>query len=324
MHVRTGRLARITRLATALACAALAPLAGCGEGGPTTGGGNARLSILLTDAPGDFAEAVVTISEIYLQGEGGRLTLRSEPVTTDLLTLANKTAELVSEAAVPPGTYGELRFVVTGGYLKIERQGGGFDYYASQGYDQLPAGATATGELRMPSFAQSGLKVKLPGDGLTLGSEQKIVLVDYDVSRSFGKAAGSSGAWVMHPVLEATEIQASGGVRVMARLGAGVALPTLAGATEPVAMTAIKARLSNAAGAAEEIVLAPSATAGVYEASFLYVLPGEWSVSLVPPAGVVVTTTPVAPAPVTVTQGGAPVVDFTISAATLAPPPSTP
>jgi len=319
MHVRTGRLARLSRLATALACAALAPLAGCGDGGPTTGGGNARLSILLTDAPGDFAEAVVTISEIYLQGEGGRLTLRSEPVTTDLLTLANKTAELVSEAAVPAGRYGELRFVVTGGYLKVERQGGGYDYYASQGSDQPPAGVTAAGELRMPSFAQSGLKVKLPGDGLTLGSEQKIVLVDFDVSRSFGKAAGNSGAWVMHPVLEATEIQASGGVRVTARLGANVVLPTLAGESAPVAMTAIKARLTNAAGAVEEVVLAPSATEGVYEATFLYVLPGEWSVSLVPPTGVDVTTTPAAPVAVTVVQGGTPAVDFTIATAGLTP-----
>ena len=322
MHVRTGPLARLSRLATALACAALVPLAGCGDGGPTTGGGNARLSILLTDAPGDFAEAKVTISEIYLQGEGGRLTLRDEPITEDLLTLANATASLVENASVPQGTYSELRFVITGGYLKIERQDGGFDYYASQGYDQLPAGVSAAGELRMPSFAQSGLKVKLPGDGLTLASEQKIVLVDFDVSRSFGKAAGNSGAWVMHPVLEATEIQASAGVRVTARLGANVVLPTLAGATAPVAMTEIKAQLSNAAGASELVTLVPSATAGVYEASFLYVLPGEWSVSLVPPAGVVVTTTPVAPAPLTVASGASPVVDFTISAATLAPPPT--
>ena len=59
MHVRTGPLARLSRLATALACAALVPLAGCGDG-PTTGAAP-RLSILLTDAPGDLAEAVVTI-----------------------------------------------------------------------------------------------------------------------------------------------------------------------------------------------------------------------------------------------------------------------
>ena len=241
-------------------------------------------------------------------------------MTTDLLTLANKTAELVSEAAVPPGRYGELRFVVTGGYIKVERVGGGHDYFATAGYDHLPAGVTAAGQLRMPSFSQSGLKVKLPGDGLSLESEQKIVLVDFDVARSFGKEAGNSGAWVMHPVLEATEIQASGGVSVTARLGDGVVLPTLNGS--PVTMGALKARISNAEGAAEEILLADGNADGVYEASFLYVLPGAWSVSLVAPVGVTLTTAPVAPVAVAVAQGGLPAVNFTISAAVLTPPPA--
>jgi hypothetical protein len=317
MHVRPfAHLGRLTRLGAALACAALTPLAGCGDS--PTSGGSARLSILLTDAPGDFAEAVVTISEVYLQGEGGRLTLRSEPITTDLLTLANSTASLVSEAAVPPGRYSELRFVVTGGYVKVERAGGGFDVFATPNYAGVPAGVPVAGTLHMPSFAQSGLKVKLPGDGLTLESEQKIVLVDFDVARSFGREAGNSGRWVMSPVLTATEIQASGGIAVTAQLAAGVVIPTIQGVAPGVA--GLKARLSNAEGAAEDVALTDANGDGVFEASFAYVLPGAWSVSLVAPPTVQLTTTPVQPAAVTLASGGSASVAFTITAATVVPP----
>ncbi|MFY0575754.1 hypothetical protein ACN28S_16580 [Cystobacter fuscus] len=52
----------ISRL-TALAAVMLLPLLGCG-------GGDSKLTVLLKDAPGDFKEAVVTIDQVYLQGEG--------------------------------------------------------------------------------------------------------------------------------------------------------------------------------------------------------------------------------------------------------------
>ena len=51
----------------ALALGAIAPLASCSD---STSAGNAKLSLLLTDAPGDVKTAVVTIDEIYLQGSG--------------------------------------------------------------------------------------------------------------------------------------------------------------------------------------------------------------------------------------------------------------
>jgi hypothetical protein len=64
-----------------------------------------------------------------------------------------------------------------------------------------------TGDLQMPSFAQSGLKVNLPGDAITVeGDDQRILLVDFDVSKSFGHQAGNSGKWVMHPVITATDM----------------------------------------------------------------------------------------------------------------------
>jgi hypothetical protein len=58
----------------------------------------------------------------------------------------------------------------------------------------------------MPSFAQSGLKVNLPSDLFTVGADPVWVLVDFDVSQSFGRAAGGSGMWVMSPVLQGSLI----------------------------------------------------------------------------------------------------------------------
>ena len=182
-------------------------LAGCGDG--QSPGDTTRLSILLTDAPGDVQEAVVTIDAVQLVGEGGILTLTDAPTTVDLLTLAGTTADLVTDAVVPSGTYTELRFLVSGGYLAVENEGGTTDIYASSpDYAGLPAGAVVAGELQMPSFAQSGIKVVLQGDALALTEDSKVLLVDFDVEQSFGRSAGQSGMWVMHPVITGGEIEA--------------------------------------------------------------------------------------------------------------------
>jgi hypothetical protein len=143
---------------------------------------------------------VVTISEVDLVGESGVTVLSTTAVTTDLLKLSNDAATLVKDAVVPPGHYTQLRFVITGGYVQV----GGEVYASSPTYEGLPPETTVTGKLQMPSYAQSGLKIDLPSGGLDLGTAQKIVVVDFDVSQSFGHQAGNSGMWVMHPVCART------------------------------------------------------------------------------------------------------------------------
>ena len=181
-----------------------AGLTACQDAG---GNDSTRLTILLTDAPGDVLEAVVTISEIYLQGgddstsAGGRITLRSQPVTTDLLTLANSVATLVDSMAVPSGTYGQLRFVIDGAYLKVDGASGPL-VYSTAGYAGAPA--QVDGDLKCPSCSQSGLKVTVPG-GLEVQGNAQTIIVDFDVAESFGKEAGQSGKWVMHPSLKAAK-----------------------------------------------------------------------------------------------------------------------
>ena len=143
-------VSRRTRRASLNLFAALGlALTGAACSDSTGNAANGKITVLLTDAPGDVKSAVVTISQIYLQGNpdvddaSSRVILRDTPITTDLLTLANSTAELVKDMTVPAGTYGQLRFVVTGGYVEVENVGGTTSIFASSpDYAGLPAGAT--------------------------------------------------------------------------------------------------------------------------------------------------------------------------------------
>lgn len=290
-----------------IALGALA-LASCGSEGSDPGAeGPARVTLLLTDAPGDVQEAVVTIDEIYLQGGGGRTVLLSEPVTVDLLDLANSTVTLLEEVEIPEGTYQQLRFVISGGYIAVESDGDDPDIFASAtDYEGLPEGATVAGMLQMPSFGSSGLKVDF-SEPLTFEGGERILLVDFDVSRSFGKQAGQSGKWVMSPVIKGATVTLSGGVTVTAVLGTGVTLPagkTLADFSAVLDGTPVPFGLEGSS----------------YVARFLYELPGEHALTLQAPAGVTVTgTTPALPHQVTVSSSGTAAVTVTITGVTAAP-----
>ena len=200
----------LRRSLTALATAALVLVAGASCDSPTALQ-SGKLSLLLTDAPGDVLKAVVTIDRIYLQpteeSDAGRIILREDDVTTDLLTLVDSTQSLISDVVIPAGSYSQLRFVISGAYLEVEGETDGTStiFASSPSYAGLPADAVVGGELQMPSFAQSGLKVQLPGDALVIGDDASVTLVvDFDVAQSFGKAAGASNRWVMTPVLKGT------------------------------------------------------------------------------------------------------------------------
>ncbi|HEX8908088.1 MAG TPA: DUF4382 domain-containing protein [Anaeromyxobacteraceae bacterium] len=287
---------KTTRLTLAASLALFA--VGCG------GGQTGKVSLLLKDAPANFSAAVVTISEIDLVGSGGTTVLSTTKTTTNLLNLANDTAKLVDGVDVPVGTYTQLRFVITGGYIDV----GGVIYASSPTYEGLPQGATVGGELRMPSYGQSGLKVDLPGGAVTVGTAGKVLLVDFNVSQSFGQDAGASGAWVMHPVMQATAFEMSGTVDVTLKLAPGVALPS------PTTLADFKAVLTPA-GATDgtSLPLVTTTTAGTYGVSFKYLFPGTYTLTFTAPAGVAFTTSPMIPANVTVTSGQATAEDFVIT-----------
>ena len=155
---------------TTLFCAALLAFAACDSPSEV---GEGRVTVLLTDAPGDVLEAWVTIEGIELigggeeeeaegEGENGPTQIMSEPVTTDLLTLVNDVETLAGEALVAAGEYRQMRFVIPAACIVVESSGPEPDVYSSDP-SFLECGEP-TGSLQIPSYGTSGLKVLLHGE----------------------------------------------------------------------------------------------------------------------------------------------------------------
>jgi hypothetical protein len=278
-----------------LVAAAILVLASCDATDPA---GTTRLSVLLTDDPGDFAQAVVTIERIELSGSGG-LVLRDEPWTGDLLTLANEVVDLVRDEVVEEGTYSQLRFVIPEACIAVKgaappqidvfSTGPDFASHCDEG--------TLAGVLQLPSFAQTGIKVKAP---FTVEGEQKVLLVDFDVSESFGRLAGGSGQWVMHPVIHTAEIGLSASITVAVVLGDGVSLP------DGVSLTDFAATLDDTEGLGLD---------DEGKATFAYLVPSDspFLIGLTPPDGVTIATDPALPVSVSVDSGASVSVEITIT-----------
>lgn len=287
-----------TRMALAMLPATVLALGACDDS--STDGGEGSFTVLLTDAPGDFMQAIVTIDRIELIGnsadaEGSAVVLRDEPWSGDLLELQNEVATLIEEAPVSAGTYEQLRLIISGGCIQVETEAGS-DVFATSGYDACGA---ASGSLTMPSFVQTGLKITLPGGGIDVSGSQKILLLDFDVAESFGQQAGASGSWVMTPVIHATELQMSGGLTVDVSLAEGVTLP---GATT---LADLQVRLDEE----EPVALVDGS------ASFLYLVPGTYTVDLVAPEGVTVSTDVELPASVQVGSGADATLELVVTGA---------
>jgi hypothetical protein len=291
----------------ALAAAAMGLVSGCSSSG------QASMTVLLSDAPGDFQAAVVTITEIDLDGPAGTTVLSTTKTTTDLLKLAGNTATLVNGTAIEPGSYDQLRFVITGGYVQVDNGAGGSEIFATSAtYEGLPAGAVVAGTLKMPSFAQSGLKVDLPSGGLVVGTEAKVVMVDFKVAESFGHEAGNSGSWVMHPVVQASDVTLSGTLNVKLALGTGVTLPLIDTHQVTLADFSVTVMCTDGVVRTEPLVLAN----GTFGASFQFLAPATETITFTGPVGLTFTTSPASPATATVSSGQLTEADFTVTAAT--------
>lgn len=294
--------------------AAASVLAACDGGG--TGSDDHRLTLRLTDAPGDLAQAWVRVEDIRLVGDaegdgGGSVDLLATPTGwIDLLTLTGGgTATLVDGAVVPAGQYHQLRFVVCDAYVVTDAG----DVYATKDTD-LPAGVTADGDLQAPSFCSSGLKVKLPAGGVDLTEDSQIMVVDFDVSESFGHQAGGSGKWVMHPVLRATNVEFAGGIAGTVTVQNGVALPACGGAA-----TGVTQFVPQALSGAEIVGSGTVQSSGAYQIRPLAA--GTYTMGYAAQVGftngdTLTWTATAAPTSVTVASGGTSTADYTVTAAT--------
>jgi hypothetical protein len=200
--------------------ALLFSLAAC-QDDKVTGPSNdaATLSIFLTDAPGDVEAVWVELLGLTAQGgEGGPVELLSEPTELILLTDLVGTVQFLSlNTDLDPTNFSQLRLVI--GDAVLEASDG--TVYV-KGDPELPAGLEADdlGDLHCPSCSQSGMKVKIPNDGMDLEEGASALVLDFDVSQSFGHKAGNSGKWVMSPVIHGSLIgDADGDGKILDDLG---------------------------------------------------------------------------------------------------------
>jgi len=244
-------------------------VAACGDGndGPGT------MSLFLTDEPGDFHQAWVEIERIELvgnaEGEAGGVVLMDVPFVTDLLTLSNDVATLVEDAVVPAGNYSQLRFVIPAGCIEVEGEAQETLVYATDGFDRC---GPADGALQGPSYGTSGLKISLPGGSVEVAGDSHLILVDFDVSETFGHGAGNSGQWVMDPHLVADDVSFSGSITVELTDAEASGLADVPGSPAD-----FQARLDT-----EEMPL-PFTDAdedGIWTATFLFLMPGSHEASV--------------------------------------------
>ena len=210
----------ITRTATIALLAAT--IAACDAGvvdatNGETADGTSLVSVYLTDAPGDVEAVWVEVREIYLQGGAeGRVDLLDEPTELiELTSLVGIAEPLVIDAEVESDSYGQLRFVIGGAVLEAADG----TVYSKDGA-QHPFGLEATGELHCPSCSQSGIKVVLKGEDISFDGAAEDLLLDFDVTQSFGHRAGQSGRWIMRPVIHGVNMLEMG------RISGTVALAT--------------------------------------------------------------------------------------------------
>jgi hypothetical protein len=178
----------------------------CAEGDNPTdlSGDEARLSVYLTDAPGDVAAVWIDIERISLQGDDGPVVLLAEPTgLVDITLLVDQTMEIVDDAEIPAGVYGQLRVRIENAVLETT-DGAVYVLGNATHPDDLPV----TGSLHCPSCSESGLKVLLHGMEVVEG-EHSLVL-DFDVTQSFGHEAGRSGKWIMRPVIHTAHVPGDG------------------------------------------------------------------------------------------------------------------
>ena len=215
-------------LASVLA-AALLGLSGCGDSASsdtTSSSNSGSLSVLLTDAPGDYSAVYVTIDEIRVHkaGEDSSSDINStddnetyesstdinnsdsswlsvaEPHKTyNLLALQNGLTEELGEANISTGKYTQMRLVLGDQEDNGTNILGNPHPYAH--YVVFTNGSDVS-KLKVPSnvIKQNHNFVVLPDSKLTL-------TIDFDANKSITEAGGS-GQYILKPVLGVVSVEA--------------------------------------------------------------------------------------------------------------------
>lgn len=158
----------------------------------------AHVSVMLTDAPGDYDEVWVEVEDVMVkmdvenenQDEEGWITLGDiHTGQVNLLTLTGGETKLLADAELPEGNITDMRLVL-GGDNEIMVDGKSFS-------------------LKTPSAEQSGLKIKVDQE-IEAGLEYNFIL-DFDVDKSIVETGNEN--YLLKPVLRASLVEKTGTIK---------------------------------------------------------------------------------------------------------------
>lgn len=179
-------------------------LIGCGG---ATSSSDANLQVLLTDAPADDAsELNVTFGAVRLvpagdeNAEAGIVTVSETGGSFDVLELRNGETELLGEAAVPNGSYTQLRLIVEEASITVDGE---------------------TSPVTIPSGAQSGLKINIEPPLTAAAGQSSTIILDFNARRVIQTG---NGAYKMGPTaIRATSVSGTLEGRLVDSEGNGLA-----------------------------------------------------------------------------------------------------
>ncbi|MFA7227862.1 MAG: DUF4382 domain-containing protein [Melioribacteraceae bacterium] len=164
-------------------------LSGCDSNTDPSDSG--KLNLYMTDAPGDFTEVNVTFSEISVHINNEWVSVKSDPVTINLLNYNNGTKMLLGTKELPSGKYTQIRLIVQSANVLADGQRMNLT---------IPSGEIKLG----PQFTIE--------DGLTYE-----LVLDFDVARSIvitGPKNNPTG-YKLKPVVRAQTIAVTGSISGM-------------------------------------------------------------------------------------------------------------
>lgn len=181
--------------------AATTVLGACSDDNGTNGSDVGTLTVRLTDAPGEEIEsAVIWVSGVSIIGSDESVhVINTDDASYDLLDFQGGASALLGSAEIPVGTYNQLRLIVDSAQVTLKAPVTFTD-------------GSSTASLKVPSGSESGLKINL--DNVEIIPGETVLLVDFDVSRSFvfqGPPGGPKSA-IFKPVIHATVMDVAGSI----------------------------------------------------------------------------------------------------------------
>lgn len=104
------------------------------------------------------------------------------PVELDLKELAGGVSTLLVEIEVPTGTYDEVRLIVDAGTVVLTE---GAHVDSAGDYPDTHTFTTEAGNLRFPSGAQTGIKVKIDNDIVVESQLTSDLMLEFDLANNF-------------------------------------------------------------------------------------------------------------------------------------------